>query len=31
VLVLRDGRLEGIITSADIAGWLERARQLQGR
>lgn len=28
VLVTRDGRLEGIITATDVAGWLDRARQL---
>lgn len=30
VLVVRDGRLEGIITPRDVAGWLERARMLGG-
>ncbi|HEX6939861.1 MAG TPA: site-2 protease family protein [Longimicrobiales bacterium] len=30
VLVTRDGRLEGIITTGDIAGWLQRARELEG-
>jgi Zn-dependent protease/CBS domain-containing protein len=29
VLVTRDGRLEGIITAADVAAWLDRVRQLQ--
>jgi Zn-dependent protease/predicted transcriptional regulator len=30
VLVTRDGHLEGIITAADVAAWLDRVRQLQG-
>lgn len=30
VLVTRDGHLEGIITTGDIAGWLQRARELEG-
>ncbi len=29
LLVVRDGRLEGIITPADVAGWLKRAHQLK--
>jgi len=29
LLVVRDGRLEGIITPADVAGWLKRAQQLK--
>jgi Zn-dependent protease/predicted transcriptional regulator len=29
LLVLRDGRLEGIVTLSDISGWVEKARQLQ--
>jgi Zn-dependent protease/predicted transcriptional regulator len=29
VLVMRDGRLIGIITANDVAHWLERARQLE--
>ncbi len=29
LLVIRDGRLEGIITPADVAGWLKRAQQLK--
>jgi Zn-dependent protease/CBS domain-containing protein len=28
VLVVRNGHLEGILTANDVAGWLERARQL---
>jgi Zn-dependent protease/CBS domain-containing protein len=31
VLVVEDGRLVGIITGHDVAGWLERVRQLEGR
>jgi hypothetical protein len=27
-LVLANGRLEGILTANDVAGWLDRARQL---
>ena len=30
VLVTRDGHLEGIITTGDVAGWLQRARELEG-
>jgi len=29
LLVTRDGRLEGIITPADVAGWIKRAQQLK--
>lgn len=29
VLVTRDGHLEGIITAGDVAGWLQRARELE--
>jgi Zn-dependent protease/CBS domain-containing protein len=29
VLVLDDGHLEGILTANDVAGWLDRARQLK--
>jgi len=29
LLVVRDGRLEGIITPADVAGWLKKAQQLK--
>ncbi len=29
LLVIRDGRLEGIITPADVAGWLKRQQQLK--
>jgi Zn-dependent protease/CBS domain-containing protein len=31
VLVVRDGHLMGIITGADLARWMDRARMLQGR
>jgi CBS domain-containing protein len=27
-LVVRDGRLEGLISSADVAAWLDRYQQL---
>ena len=30
VLVTRDGHLEGIITTADVMGWVKRARELEG-
>ncbi|MBI4408984.1 MAG: site-2 protease family protein [Gemmatimonadetes bacterium] len=29
VLVVREGRLEGILTAADLTAWLERVRQLE--
>jgi CBS domain-containing protein len=30
VLVLDDGRLVGIITTTDVLGWADRAREMMG-